>query len=150
MCLAHTLVPDTQKEHNKCVKLMPPLHLAPLSTLLQAMRFPPKSYNKDLESAEVSCPLLRVQLEDRTSLQKGKRGRFWKGCDSCEALARGWVWLGEARSERPTGPWKPSPHPICFPRSGVSESSKTWSLLRRWQRMMMTASLELGGWGRVG
>nr|XP_054110996.1 26S proteasome non-ATPase regulatory subunit 3-like [Callithrix jacchus] len=34
-------------------------------------------------------------------------------------------------------------------RNGVSENSRTWSLPRRWQKMMMTASLELGGWGGV-
>lgn len=50
------------------VTLMPPLHLVPFSVVLQAMRFPPKSYNKDLESAEVSCLLLRVRLKDQTSL----------------------------------------------------------------------------------
>ncbi|KAF3816879.1 hypothetical protein GH733_014227 [Mirounga leonina] len=61
---------------------------------VKAMRFPPKSYNKDLESAE-----------------------------------------------------QPSPHPTSCPRNGVSENSKTWSLPRRWQKMMMTAFLELGGWG---
>ena len=63
--------------------------LTPLSIVLQAMRFPPKSYNKDLESAEVRCFLLWVEGE-----VSGKPG---------------WVGLG-ADHKPPAGP---QPLPLC-------------------------------------
>lgn len=54
--------------------------LTPLSIVLQAMRFPPKSYNKDLESAEVSCFLLWVEGE-----VSGKPGWVGLGADQVSA-----------------------------------------------------------------
>lgn len=44
------------------------------------MRFPPKSYNKDLESAEVSCFLLWVEAG-----VSGKPGRVGLGADQVSA-----------------------------------------------------------------
>lgn len=67
------------------------------------MRFPPKSYNKDLESAEVSCLPLQVQLEHRTSLQKGKRGVPGRAGAAVQLLA----WAGSG-----WGPSAARPHPI--------------------------------------
>lgn len=76
----HVMVPGTQKEHNKrYVKCMPSLHLAPLSTVLQAMRFPPKSYNKDLESAEVRCFCLAKTERSNFPTEMEEGGGFWKG-----------------------------------------------------------------------
>ena len=54
------------------------------------MRFPPKSYNKDLESAEVSCFLLWVEAG-----VSGKPGRVGLGADH----------------EPPAGPQPPAPGP---------------------------------------
>ena len=120
--------------------------LTPLSIVLQAMRFPPKSYNKDLESAEVSCFLLWVEAG-----VSGKPGRVRLGADQLSAWlvlsslgGSGWV-----QTTRPRLVLSPPPLAL-FPRSGENGSSRTWSLPRRWQKMMTTASLELRGWGGVG
>lgn len=100
-----------------------PVIPASLSTCyFQAMRFPPKSYNKDLESAEVS-------KNEGWTFSKGSREGFGGQGKAAPPLS-------EAGS--------PS-----LRRNGVSGSSRTWSLPRRWRRMMTTASLEPGlgeGW----
>lgn len=73
----------------------------------------------------------RGEQEGRVDLFKGKQGRIWRA-----GQGRATPPLGEAGS--------PSLH-----RNGVSESSRTWSLPRRWRKMMTTASLEPGlgeGW----
>uniref|UniRef100_A0ABI7ZCA6 PCI domain-containing protein n=1 Tax=Felis catus TaxID=9685 RepID=A0ABI7ZCA6_FELCA len=72
---------------------------------VKAMRFPPKSYNKDLESAEVRCFLLWIRLKAQTSLQRGKSGgQFLEGLGVVlklwQSLTLGWVGLGEALCER--------------------------------------------------
>lgn len=117
-----------------------------LPAVSQAMRFPPKSYNKDLESAEVSL-LLWAKLKVNLPYRKG--GREASGGPGPVLNLGQPLALGGVLSERAPLALTPT----SFPRNGVSENSRTWSLPRRWQRMMMTASLELGagkGWGEWG
>ena len=105
--LIHVVVPSTQKEHNKHMFSACLVFILLLSLLcfIQAMRFPPKSYNKDLESAEVRCFLLWIRLKAQTSLQRGKSGgQFLEGLGVVlklwQSLTLGWVGLGEALCER--------------------------------------------------
>ena len=81
------------------------------------MRFPPKSYNKDLESAEV-----------RSHPARGSPA-------ATEAT-------GELRLPAP-GCRQPPPLPS---RSAGSASSRTWSSQRRWQRTMTTVFRDPLAW----
>lgn len=79
--LIHVVVPSMQKEHNKCMFSACLLFILLLSLLcfFQAMRFPPKSYNKDLESAEVSPSALDKTESSNFPTEREEGGSFWKG-----------------------------------------------------------------------
>lgn len=79
-----------------------------VSVCAQAMRFPPKAYNKDLESAEVTATCVR---ETCTYVWCVTDGRWWNRF-------------------------------LCVDRREERENSRIWSLLKRWQKMMMTVFLK--------